>query len=165
MGRIRLFDLTSLDRQSRYRSEQQISNPMDQPRLKKILRIIISRCHRKLITSLAWYPLDSGLFISGSSDQFVNVHDNFLGCKRQVWDTEAFEIVSHIRYKKPVLDVKLPDRNSFTHKMAAVVCGHNGVALIDLFSGNTTQEIYGGNAPATACYWNPTYEQVKLTFL
>ena len=50
--------------------------------------------------------------------------------------------------------------------MAAVVCGHNGVALIDLFSGNTTQEIYGGNAPATACCWNPAYvENIKKVFV
>ena len=37
MGRIRLFDLTSLDKQSRYRNEKQISNPMDQPRQGMIL--------------------------------------------------------------------------------------------------------------------------------
>ncbi len=153
MGRIRLFDLTLLDKKARERSEVSVSNSADNPRC-YLYRFIQCRCHSKMITSLSWYPIDNGLFLSGSTDQFVNacplcIHDT------QVWDTEHFSIVSHIRYKHPVVDVEMPTFGSFTHKMAAICSGLNGISLIDLFSGNTTQEVIGGPERATCCCWNP----------
>lgn len=155
MGRIRLFDLTLLDKKARERSELSISNSAENPR-QEFHCCNQFRCHTKMITSISWYPLDNGLFLSGSTDQFVNVYSLNIPYE-QVWDTERFSIVSHIRYKHPVVDVEMPPSESFIHKMAAVCSGLNGISLIDLFSGNTTQEVVGGPEKATCCCWNPKY--------
>lgn len=112
------------------------------------------RCHRKMITSLSWYPLDTGLFISSSVDKYVNVvvspflHD-------QVWDANAFEIVSHMRFKSPVSDAQMPVSGSFSHKMAAVCSGIDGVTLVDLFAGTYAQTIRGTRGVGVCCCWNP----------
>ncbi|KAK8790272.1 hypothetical protein WA588_000434, partial [Blastocystis sp. NMH] len=136
MGRIRLFDLSVLDKCQRDRSEMFVSNTADQ-----------QKCHTKLISSLSWFPSDNGMFISGSMDQSVNI-----------WDVERFSIASHIRYSQPVTDVEMPTALSFSHKMVAVCCGSNGVSLIDLFSGSTIQEILGAPTRTTCCCWNPKKE-------
>ena len=109
-----------------------------------------------MITSLSWYPLDPGLFISSSVDKYVNVvlvsffHD-------QVWDTNAFEIVSHMRFKNPISDAQMPTYGSFAHKMAAVCNGIDGVTLVDLFAGNHSQTIRGTEGIGMCCCWNPQY--------
>lgn len=72
MGRIRLFNLRMLDNKSYFRTEIAISNSEAHPEYDFTL-FIMSRCHHKRITALSWYPIDNGLFVSASTDCFLNV--------------------------------------------------------------------------------------------
>lgn len=75
----------------------------------------------------------------------------------QIWDTEEFEIVSHIPFRFPVSDVQMPSSGSFVHKLAAVCSDIKGATLVDLFSGSHIQAVEGNVDHGSCCYWNPRY--------
>lgn len=72
MGRIRLFNLRMLDNKSFFRTEVAVSNSEAHPEYDFAQSTMI-RCHHKRITALSWYPIDNGLFVSTSTDCFLNV--------------------------------------------------------------------------------------------
>lgn len=65
-----------LDNKSYFRTEVAVSNSEAHPEYDFAQSIMI-RCHHKRITALSWYPIDNGLFVSTSTDCFLNVFHCF----------------------------------------------------------------------------------------
>ena len=100
--------------------------------------------HRALCTSLCWYPIDNGLFISSSRDKTV-----------KIWDTENFELVNTYRYPDPVLLSITPRVGPFQHKLVGV-CSGKKLSFIDLFTADQLREFLN-ESDVLSCDFNPMY--------
>ncbi|KAK8803615.1 hypothetical protein WA158_001309 [Blastocystis sp. Blastoise] len=101
--------------------------------------------HKTLITSLQWYPIDNGLFISSSRDQTV-----------KIWDTNKFEPVLSYKYKYSIPCVVMPRVGPFKHKLIGV-CSNTSISFIDLYTGDHIHE-YDTGSPTLTCDFNPINE-------
>jgi hypothetical protein len=78
------------------------------------VRILCCRPHKGIITSVCWYPVDTGVFVSGSADGVVTV-----------WDANRFEpaeivmpFAMHSEEAGRVLDLAMPPTGT-CHAMIA----------------------------------------------
>ncbi|CAK0762328.1 hypothetical protein CVIRNUC_002946 [Coccomyxa viridis] len=102
--------------------------------------------HKYTITSVCWYPIDTGMFVTGSFDQEI-----------KVWDTNSLV---------PVCTFGLPDRVfaldmsrvAAVHCLIAVGSAEPQVKLCDLASGAFTHSLVGHRDAIWALHWSLTSE-------
>ncbi|GIL81929.1 hypothetical protein Vretifemale_10690 [Volvox reticuliferus] len=94
--------------------------------------------HKFMISSLAWYPVDTGLFVTGSYD-----------CQVKVWDTNEVEVVSTFELPKKVTGVAM-SLVATSHTLIASGCEDANVRLCDLTSGAITH-VFSGHRDAVWC--------------
>jgi DNA excision repair protein ERCC-8 len=108
--------------------------------------------HRNSISSLCWYPHDSGMFLTGSFDHCV-----------RVWDTNAMEPISGFNVRALVYRVALSPCAG-THSLVAVACESSHVPLCDLRTNKAAHTLMGAHDTSMrCCAWSPSDESLLAT--
>ena len=98
--------------------------------------------HRFAISSIAWYPVDAGLFVTGSFDQTVIV-----------WDANSLIPVTRFSLDSKVFSVSMSHATT-SHTLVAVGCGNANVQLCDVASGGFTHTLAGSRADVLSVSWS-----------
>ncbi|KAK3252440.1 hypothetical protein CYMTET_38262 [Cymbomonas tetramitiformis] len=109
------------------------------------------RCHRFSISSIRWYPVDTGMFVTGSVDQTV-----------KVWDSNMLEEVSVFPCPGHVHAVAM-SRMATGHCLIATASSDPQVRLIDLLTGGFTHTLTGHRDSVWAVQWSATCEWTLFT--
>lgn len=107
--------------------------------------------HRHSVTSVQWYPLDTGLFVSGSTDGTV-----------RVWDTNVFANAGIFDLGSNVHALAMSPAMR-THALVAVGTDDRRVRLCDLKSGGSSHLLTGHAEAVTTVAWSPTQEHLLAT--
>lgn len=107
--------------------------------------------HRHSVTSVQWYPLDTGLFVSGSTDGTVRVWDTNVFANAGVFDLGS---IVHALAMSPAMR---------THSLVAVGTDDRRVRLCDLKSGGCSHVLTGHAEAVTTVAWSPTQEHLLAT--
>jgi DNA excision repair protein ERCC-8 len=102
------------------------------------------RCmHKKDITSLQWYPLDSGMFASASHDN--NVH---------LWDTNSEVVIRKFNLENSIysIDLSLCAQN---HTLIAAACEDHCLHLCDIRTGKSIWKLIEHHSRVLAVKWSP----------
>eukprot|EP00697_Spironema_sp_BW2_P017445 gnl/Spiro4/9133_TR4809_c0_g1_i1.p1 gnl/Spiro4/9133_TR4809_c0_g1~~gnl/Spiro4/9133_TR4809_c0_g1_i1.p1 ORF type:complete len:390 (+),score=80.45 gnl/Spiro4/9133_TR4809_c0_g1_i1:195-1364(+) len=102
------------------------------------------------ISSVRWYPRDSGLFVTGSMDHQVGV-----------WDSESMQPVYMFDLSEKVFNVALSP--CATHALIAVATRDSRVRLCDLATGGFTHTLSGHSGSVTSVDWSPAHEFLLAT--
>lgn len=107
--------------------------------------------HKYAVSSAIWYPIDTGLFITGSYDQFINV-----------WDTNTKQVVMNFKMPGRVYKTAMsPLANS--HMLLAAGTEDVQVRLCDISSGAFTHMLSGHRDGVMSIEWSLSSEWVLMT--
>lgn len=98
--------------------------------------------HRARVTSVLWYPVDSGLFITSSLDKTL-----------RVWDSNAVVQVTAFTMETAVHCAAMSPLAS-AHALIAAGCEDAAVMLCDTRTGASTHRMVGHNQPVWAAAWS-----------
>ena len=106
------------------------------------------------VNSVAWYPVDTGMFVSGSQDGGVHV-----------WDTNAFTIEATFTMRDAAVNcvAMSPLAAASTHSLIAVGSTDLNVRLCDVNSGGFAHTLIGHQAEVTSVCWTPFSEFILAT--
>ena len=106
------------------------------------------------INSVAWYPVDTGMFVSGGQDGGVNV-----------WDTNAFTIEATFTMRDAAVNsvAMSPLAAASSHSLIAVASTDLNVRLCDVSSGGFAHTLIGHQAEVTTVCWTPFSEFILAT--
>uniref|UniRef100_A0A7N0TIJ6 DNA excision repair protein ERCC-8 n=1 Tax=Kalanchoe fedtschenkoi TaxID=63787 RepID=A0A7N0TIJ6_KALFE len=107
--------------------------------------------HQYAVSSAIWYPIDTGLFITGSYDNFINV-----------WDTNTTQVVMNFKMPGKVYRTAMsPLANS--HMLIAAGTEDVQVRLCDISSGAFTHMLSGHRDGVMSIEWSMSSEWVLMT--
>ncbi|XP_059287748.1 WD repeat-containing protein ATCSA-1 isoform X1 [Lycium ferocissimum] len=107
--------------------------------------------HKYAISTAIWYPIDTGLFITGSYDHYVNV-----------WDTNTTQVV--INFKMPGKVYKTAMSPVATsHMLIAAGSEDVQVRLCDISSGAFAHTLSGHRDGVMSVEWSASSEWVLIT--
>ncbi|GAB4816816.1 hypothetical protein N2152v2_003862 [Parachlorella kessleri] len=107
--------------------------------------------HRFSISSVAWYPVDTGLFVTGGYDNEV-----------KVWDTNSLAVAAGFTLSGRVHAVAMSPCAT-THCLVAVGQAKPQVMLCDVTSGGFTHTLSGHRAAVWAVHWSLQTEWQVMT--
>lgn len=107
--------------------------------------------HQSAVSGVAWYPVDTGIFLSGARDGEV-----------KVWDANSLVPVAAFPIGSPVHAVAMSPAGA-AHCLAAVGSSDADVLLADVVAGGVAQRLSGHRAGVWALAWSPTSEWELLT--
>lgn len=102
--------------------------------------------HTQAIHSVDWYPIDNGIFVSGSQDRTV-----------KVWDSNALECVLSLDMEGSVHGTAMSSVAT-SHNLVAITGNMRAVTLGDIASGSATHILSGHSKPVWSCAWSSTSE-------
>ncbi|KAI8618081.1 WD40-repeat-containing domain protein [Chytriomyces sp. MP71] len=107
--------------------------------------------HKFSVTGVSWYPGDTGIFTSCSTDRTI-----------RVWDTNSMQVACTFNMKEKVY---IHCMSSIASNSALIAAGgeSNYVRLCDLRTGDHAQMLSGHNGPVTGISWSRTEEYVLAT--
>lgn len=108
-------------------------------------------CHQYSVSSVAWYPIDTGLFVTGSFDNQV-----------KVWDANLGQVACSFTFPDRVYGVAM-SAAAATHCLIAVVGGDPHVKLCDPATGGFTHSLVGHREPVWAVSWSLESEYHLVT--
>ncbi|XP_027355660.1 WD repeat-containing protein ATCSA-1 isoform X2 [Abrus precatorius] len=107
--------------------------------------------HKYAVSSAIWYPIDTGLFITGSYDHHINV-----------WDTNTTQVV--VNFKMPGKVYRTAISNlSTSHMLVAAGTEDVQVRLCDIASGAFTHTLSGHRDGVMTVEWSTSSEWVLVT--
>ncbi|KAF6159767.1 hypothetical protein GIB67_030025 [Kingdonia uniflora] len=107
--------------------------------------------HKYSVSSAIWYPIDTGLFITGSYDHYVNV-----------WDTNTTQVVVNFKMPGKVYQTAMsPIAKS--HMLIAAGTEDVQVRLCDIASGAFTHTLSGHRDGVMTVEWSTSSEWVLAT--
>ena len=98
--------------------------------------------HTQAIHSVDWYPIDNGIFVSGSQDRTV-----------KVWDSNALECVLSLDMEGSVHGTAMSSVAT-SHNLVAITGDMRAVTLGDIASGSATHILSGHSKPVWSCAWS-----------
>ncbi|KAL1821870.1 hypothetical protein ACET3Z_016739 [Daucus carota] len=107
--------------------------------------------HKYAVSSAIWYPVDTGLFVTGSYDHFVNV-----------WDTNTTQVVMNFKMPGKVYKTAM-SALSTSHMLIAVGSEDVQVRLCDIASGAFSHTLSGHRDGVMSLEWSTSSEWVLLT--
>ena len=107
--------------------------------------------HLFSVSCAAWYPVDTGMFFTGSFDQTV-----------AAWDTNTASRVLTFHFDAKVYHISMAP-NASSHCLVAVGTGHPQVRLCDPNSGNVTHTLTGHREAVWATRWMRGSEWILAT--
>lgn len=99
--------------------------------------------HKYSVNSIKWFPKDTGIFVTGSSDKSV-----------RVWDTNEMTTVETFKFPGHVYDAELTERSGKTSNLIAVAISDHQVKLCDMKSGSDTHTLRGHSAAVNDVIWS-----------
>lgn len=122
---------------------------MDRVEFKPLVEVTKSNTvkhHTHGVSSLSWYPFDTGMFVSGGFDKTV-----------KIWDTNELAVVHSIFISEIVFNVAM-SRWATTHNLVAVASADQKVQLVDLRLGYATHTLIGHREAVMSVAWRPGNE-------
>ena len=106
------------------------------------------------VNSCIWYPVDTGLFVTGGQDGGVHV-----------WDTNAFCVEATFSMRDAAVNsvAMSPLAAASTHSLIAVASTDLNVRLCDVNSGGFAHTLIGHAAEVTCVCWTPFSEFILAT--
>ena len=99
--------------------------------------------HSRSVTSVNWFPLDTGLFISSSMDRCV-----------KVWDTETQSVASSFNLSAHVYAARMSRLNQAAAPLIACASASQHVRLIDLRAQHAHHTLMGHSKAVTCLAWS-----------
>lgn len=107
--------------------------------------------HKYAISSATWYPIDTGLFITGSYDHHINV-----------WDTNTTQVVMNFKMPGKVHKTAMSPIAT-SHMLIASGTEDVQVRLCDISSGAFAHTLSGHRDGVMAVEWSTSSEWVLMT--
>ncbi|KAJ4701616.1 DNA excision repair protein ERCC-8 [Melia azedarach] len=107
--------------------------------------------HKFAISSAMWYPIDTGLFITGSYDHYV-----------KVWDTNSTQVVMNFKMPGKVYRTAMSSLAT-SHMLIAAGTEDVQVRLCDIASGAFAHTLSGHRDGIMAVEWSSSSEWVLVT--
>ncbi|KAK4559845.1 hypothetical protein RGQ29_008862 [Quercus rubra] len=107
--------------------------------------------HKYAISSAIWYPVDTGLFITGSHDHHINV-----------WDTNTTQVVMNFKMPGKVYRTAMSSLAT-THMLIAAGTEDVQVRLCDIASGAFSHTLSGHRDGVMTVEWSTSSEWVLVT--
>lgn len=104
--------------------------------------------HKFAVTSVQWYPVDNGCFISGGHDGVV-----------KIWATESCKTMKEIKCGKHIYAAKMPQTGA-SHCLISVATDEGDIQLVDIRAGCAVQRLNGHDGAVWSLDWNPTSEHM-----
>ncbi|KAL5487287.1 hypothetical protein EMCRGX_G019870 [Ephydatia muelleri] len=103
--------------------------------------------HTHGISTVQWYPHDTGMFTSSSLDRSLSV-----------WDTNQLCVVERFKFTEAVYTHSMA--SSGTHCLTAAGGGECKITLCDINSGSQTHILRGHRKPVMALKWCPSRDHI-----
>lgn len=107
--------------------------------------------HKYAISSAIWYPIDTGLFVTGSYDHRINV-----------WDTNTTQVVMNFKMPGKVYRTAMSSLAT-SHMLIAAGTEDVQVRLCDVASGAFAHTLSGHRDGVMAVEWSTSSEWVLVT--
>ena len=104
------------------------------------------------MNGLCWYPVDTGMFITGGTDGKVHT-----------WDTNTFSISHSFTLRDASVNAVAMSGVSAAHSLIAVSSTDSNVRLCDLQSAGFAHTLIGHMAEVTTAAWTPFSEFLLVT--
>nr|XP_043615601.1 WD repeat-containing protein ATCSA-1-like [Erigeron canadensis] len=107
--------------------------------------------HKYAISTAIWYPVDTGLFVTGSYDHHINV-----------WDTNTTQVVMDFKMPGKVYRTAMSSLAT-SHMLIAAATEDVQVRLCDMASGAFAHTLSGHRDGVMAVEWSTSSEWVLMT--
>lgn len=107
--------------------------------------------HKYAISTAIWYPVDTGLFMTGSYDGYINV-----------WDTNSTQVVVNFKLPGKVYRAAM-SAMATSHMLIAAGTEDVQVRLCDIASGAFTHTLSGHRDGVMAVEWSTSNEWILIT--
>ncbi|KAL6215400.1 hypothetical protein ACLB2K_014830 [Fragaria x ananassa] len=107
--------------------------------------------HKYAVSSAVWYPVDTGLFVTGSYDHHVNV-----------WDTNTTQVVMNFKMPGKVYRTAMSSLAT-SHMLIAAGTEDVQVRLCDIASGAFSHTLSGHRDGVMTVEWSTSSEWVLVT--
>ncbi|XP_060971349.1 WD repeat-containing protein ATCSA-1 isoform X1 [Cannabis sativa] len=107
--------------------------------------------HKYAVSSAIWYPVDTGLFITGSFDHHINV-----------WDTNTTQVVNTFKMPGKVYKTAMSSLST-SHMLIAAGTEDVQVRLCDIASGAFAHTLSGHRDGVMTVEWSTSSEWVLVT--
>ncbi|GAB2293845.1 WD repeat-containing protein ATCSA-1 [Dionaea muscipula] len=107
--------------------------------------------HKYAVSSAIWYPVDTGIFVTGSYDHFINV-----------WDTNTTQVVMNFKMPGKVYKTAMSSLST-SHMLIAAGTEDVQVRLCDIASGAFAHTLSGHRDGVMAVEWSKSSEWVLIT--
>uniref|UniRef100_A0A914VUM5 DNA excision repair protein ERCC-8 n=1 Tax=Plectus sambesii TaxID=2011161 RepID=A0A914VUM5_9BILA len=107
--------------------------------------------HDYMVVSCQWYPFDSGMFVTASSDKML-----------KVWDTNVMRPVETFPFAERLCHQHWSPVPA-TNPLIAVAAGTSNIVLIDLRSGSALQQLKWHTATVNTVQWSPTDSNILVS--
>ncbi|KAK7351584.1 hypothetical protein VNO77_11146 [Canavalia gladiata] len=107
--------------------------------------------HKYAVSSAIWYPIDTGLFITGSYDHHINV-----------WDTNTTQVVVNFKMPGKVYRTAMSTLST-SHMLIAAGTEDVQVRLCDIASGAFAHTLSGHRDGVMTVEWSTSSEWVLVT--
>lgn len=102
-----------------------------------------SSAHQYSVESVKWYPHDSGMFLSGSSDKKV-----------KVWDTNEMAVCENFTFSGHVYEIDLCKKSGKNSTVVATALSNHQISLCDLNTGSSVHTLRGHTAAVNCVQWS-----------
>ncbi|KAF8023088.1 hypothetical protein BT93_F0550 [Corymbia citriodora subsp. variegata] len=107
--------------------------------------------HKYAISSAIWYPIDTGLFVTGSYDHYI-----------KVWDTNSTQVVMNFKMPGKVYSTSMSSLAT-SHMLIAAGTEDVQVRLCDIASGAFAHTLSGHRDGVMTVQWSNSSEFVLIT--
>lgn len=107
--------------------------------------------HQYAVSSVLWYPVDTGLFVTGSFDHYI-----------KVWDTNTTQVEMQFKMSGKVYGTAMSSIST-THMLIAAGTEDVQVRLCDIASGAFTHTLSGHREGVWALQWSASNEWVVVS--
>ncbi|MCO5566493.1 hypothetical protein L7F22_020170 [Adiantum nelumboides] len=107
--------------------------------------------HQYSVSCVHWYPIDTGLFVTGSFDNYVNV-----------WDTNTAQVEVQFNMSRKVYAVSMSNLST-THMLIATGTEDTKIRLCDIASGAFTHTLTGHRDSVWVVQWSTKSEWVLVS--
>ncbi|KAJ3109394.1 DNA excision repair protein ERCC-8 [Phlyctochytrium planicorne] len=138
---IRIFDLSNTVR----------GKSLFKTVVKPVATIHRKEAHHFSVSSVVWYPVDNGIFVSGSMD-----------CMVKVWDANSLEVACTIALDQKVNSLAFSPIST-NHTLLAAATTDTNVKLCDLRNGTMSNSLVGHRMGVYSVAWSPIDEYILVS--